>query len=43
MRLYISVCLFHSVFPLFADAVNVFLQKLFLVVPQDNPDELDWD
>ena len=26
-----------------ADAVNRFLQKVFLVVPQDNPDELDWD
>lgn len=25
------------------DATNVFLQKLFLVVPQDNPDALDWD
>ncbi|XP_076467741.1 large neutral amino acids transporter small subunit 1-like [Babylonia areolata] len=25
------------------DAVNLFLQKLFLVVPQDNADELDWE
>ncbi|XP_076446940.1 large neutral amino acids transporter small subunit 1-like [Babylonia areolata] len=25
------------------NAVNLFLQKLFLVVPQDDPDSLDWD
>lgn len=25
------------------NTVNLFLQKLFIVVPQDNPDKLDWD
>ncbi|KAK7473397.1 hypothetical protein BaRGS_00035370 [Batillaria attramentaria] len=25
------------------NSLNLFLQKLFLVVPQDNPDDLDWE
>ena len=40
VHLHVIMCTFHC---LFADAINLFLQKLFLVVPQDNPDELDWD
>ena len=40
VHLHVIMCMFHC---LFADAINLFLQKLFLVVPQDNPDELDWD
>ena len=39
----LHVCIHGCPFFFLSDAVNLFLQKLFLVVPEDNPDEVEWE